>query len=58
MVPAKQQIIASRSFGRAVISLEELEESVATHIARACEKLRTQIVGSSDDSGICADQSL
>ena len=42
VVPAKQQIIASRSFGRPVISREELEESVATHMARACEKLRTQ----------------
>lgn len=42
MVPDKQQIIASRSFGRAVTSREELEEAVATHIARACEKLRAQ----------------
>jgi DNA polymerase V len=42
VTPAKEQIIASRSFGRAVTSREELEESVATHIARACEKLRAQ----------------
>ena len=42
LVPDKQQIIASRSFGRAVTAFEELAESVATHIARACEKLRAQ----------------
>jgi DNA polymerase V len=42
VLPAKQQIIASRSFGRAVTSRIELEESVATHMARACEKLRAQ----------------
>jgi DNA polymerase V len=42
VAPAKQQIIASRSFGKLVTSLEELAESVATHAARAAEKLRTQ----------------
>jgi DNA polymerase V len=40
--PPKQQIIASRSFGKLVTSLEELAESVATHVARAAEKLRAQ----------------
>lgn len=40
--PPKKQIIASRSFGKLVISLEELAESVATHVARAAEKLREQ----------------
>ena len=42
VAPAKQQIIASRSFGKLVTSLEELAESVATHTARAAEKLRSQ----------------
>jgi DNA polymerase V len=42
MAPPKQQIIASRSFGKLVLSLEELAESVATHTARAAEKLREQ----------------
>ena len=40
--PPRQQIIASRSFGRPVTTLEELAESVATHVARAAEKLREQ----------------
>lgn len=40
--PPKKQIIASCSFGKLVISLEELAESVATHVARAAEKLREQ----------------
>lgn len=38
----KQNIIASRSFGRAVYTLEELEEAVSNYTARACEKLRKQ----------------
>ncbi len=42
VAPAKQQIIASRSFGKLVTSQTELAESVATHAARAAEKLRTQ----------------
>ena len=42
VVPAKQQIIASRSFGKLVTSQAELAQSVATHAARAAEKLRTQ----------------
>jgi DNA polymerase V len=37
--PAKS-IMVSRSFGRAVTSLDELEEAVATYAARASEKLR------------------
>lgn len=40
--PNNKTIIASRSFGRAVVELRELEEAVATHIARAAEKLRRQ----------------
>jgi len=42
VAPAKQQIIASRSFGKLVTSQTELAESVATHTARAAEKLRSQ----------------
>ena len=40
--PPNQQIMASGSFGKAVLSEEELGESIATHIARASEKLRAQ----------------
>jgi DNA polymerase V len=42
VAPAKQQIIASRSFGKLVTSQAELAQSVATHVARAAEKLRAQ----------------
>ena len=42
VAPAKQQIIASRSFGKLVTSQTELAQSVATHAARAAEKLRGQ----------------
>jgi DNA polymerase V len=42
VAPAKQQIISSRSFGKPVTSMEELAESVATHVARGAEKLRSQ----------------
>lgn len=38
----KKNIVASRSFGRAVYTLEELEEAVSNYTARACEKLRGQ----------------
>ena len=40
--PDKQQIISSRSFGRLVTALDELEASVASHVARGVEKLRGQ----------------
>ena len=42
VVPDKQQIMSSRSFGQLVYSRAELEEAVASYIARAAEKLRTQ----------------
>ena len=42
VAPAKQQIIASRSFGKLVTTQAELAQSVATHAARAAEKLRAQ----------------
>jgi DNA polymerase V len=40
--PDKQQIISSRSFGRYVTDLHELEEAVSTYMSRAAEKLRRQ----------------
>ena len=42
VVPDKQQIMSSRSFGRDVISLGELREAVLTYTCRAAEKLRAQ----------------
>lgn len=38
----RKSIIRSRSFGRPVTSLRELEESVATYLSRAAEKLREE----------------
>lgn len=40
--PNKQQIISSRSFGSYVYELEPLKEAVASYIAIAAEKLRSQ----------------
>ena len=40
--PAKQQIMASRSFGRPVTSLDELSQAVTSYTTRAAEKLRRQ----------------
>ncbi len=42
VVPDKQQIMSSRSFGTLVYERTELEEAVASYIARAAEKLRAQ----------------
>lgn len=42
ITPDKQQIISSRSFGRLLYNLDELEEAVASYIAKAAEKLRAQ----------------
>ena len=42
LAPANKQIISSRTFGSYVYTLPELEEAVATYIARAAEKLRHQ----------------
>lgn len=42
IVPEKQQIMSSRSFGQLVYDLEELEEAVSSYIGRAAEKLRSQ----------------
>lgn len=38
----RQQIISSRSFGKQVSSLIEIEESIANHVTTASEKLRKQ----------------
>ena len=40
--PPRQNLCCSRSFGRPVEELEELRQAVATHAARAGEKLRRQ----------------
>jgi DNA polymerase V len=42
VAPAKKQLIASRSFGQPVLTIDELGESVATYMTRAAEKLRHQ----------------
>ena len=40
MPPDKKGVMASRSFGSLVESLEELEEALANHVARAAQKIR------------------
>lgn len=40
--PANKQIIASRSFGRAVVSRGDLSEAVSAFMERAAEKMRRQ----------------
>ncbi|MFA6310001.1 MAG: Y-family DNA polymerase [Sterolibacterium sp.] len=42
VVPNKQQIMSSRSFGQYVYDLAPLQEAVASYIAIAAEKLRSQ----------------
>lgn len=39
---AKKSIVNSRSFGKQVESLDELQEAVSTYVTRAAEKLRQQ----------------
>jgi DNA polymerase V len=41
-VPDRKSIVASRSFGRPVTTLQEMEEAVASYASRACEKMRRQ----------------
>lgn len=41
-VPDRKSIIASRSFGRPITTLQEMEEAVASYVARAAEKMRRQ----------------
>jgi len=40
--PDRKSVMASRSFGGAVTSLAELRQAVASHTARAAEKMRRQ----------------
>jgi DNA polymerase V len=40
--PDNKTILASRSFGRPVVERHEFNEAIASHIARAAEKLRAQ----------------
>ena len=40
MPPARKGVMASRSFGSPVESIEDLEEALANHVARASEKIR------------------
>jgi DNA polymerase V len=42
LVPDRQQIMSSRSFGTLVYDLADLEEAVASYIAKAAVKLRAQ----------------
>lgn len=42
VLPAKQQIMSSRSFGTLIFDLPELEEAISSYLARAAEKLRAQ----------------
>ncbi len=41
-IPDKQSIASTRSFGRSITTLQELEEAVSTYASRATEKLRRQ----------------
>jgi len=40
--PDRKSIMASRSFGRPVETLDEMQEAVATYVSRAAEKMRRQ----------------
>lgn len=42
VTPPRKEIVSSRSFGSAVLTLAELGESISTYAARAGEKLRGQ----------------
>lgn len=42
VVPEKQQIMSSRSFGQLIYDLADLEEAVASYVGKAAEKLRAQ----------------
>lgn len=43
--PPKQQIICSRSFGKRILELEDMQHAVVTYATRAAEKLRDQRSG-------------
>ena len=40
--PTRKSLVRSRSFSRPVTDVREMKEAVATHVARACEKLRSE----------------
>lgn len=40
--PAKQQIISSRSFGRRIYTLADMQQAINEYTYRACEKLRLE----------------
>lgn len=42
IAPPKKSIVSSRSFGRPVVLLQELEEAVSTYTVRAANKMRKQ----------------
>ena len=42
MVPARQRIMVSRSFGERITELDDLRAAVSSHLTRAAEKLRDQ----------------
>ncbi len=42
MAPDRKSLIASRSFGRPIETLNEMEEAVASYASRAAEKMRRQ----------------
>lgn len=42
VMPAKQQILSSRSFGTPVTNIQGLSESISLYVSRAAEKLRRQ----------------
>ncbi|MEW5288928.1 MULTISPECIES: translesion error-prone DNA polymerase V subunit UmuC [Erwinia] len=42
LIPAKQQIICSRSFGHRITRYDDMHQAVCTYAARAAEKLRAE----------------
>jgi DNA polymerase V len=42
VVPAKKQIVSSKSFGTMVLTVDELAEALTSYVTRAAEKLRHQ----------------
>jgi DNA polymerase V len=53
-IPDRKSIMASRSFGRPVITLAELREAVAAYTARATEKLRRQHLATTSLARLCS----
>jgi DNA polymerase V len=46
-LPPKKSLLVSRSFGRAITTLQEIREAVATYTSRAAEKLRRERLAAS-----------